>query len=184
MKRSDYITKSEYAEMVRDGNRHRRATDAFILKYGEDAGMARAQRIADGRILESDWLPEKEIKELLAKAKAKNGHKSQSQRNASELRGYLLGLEDGYVQAKFDPTGDHNTLMEKFDELCQEAEQFADEKGKQFYEDYVVGVNYEADGSRSRGWMPGTRKKGFKVQSHGSAPTGPTTAVAAVKVRD
>jgi len=75
-----------------------------------------------------------------------------------ELRGYLMGLEDGFVESKLqDDIADKYTDMGKFDELFKLAHAFADRKGEEFYRDHVETVNFNPDGTRSRGYsaVPG-----------------------------
>jgi hypothetical protein len=49
LKRSEWLSKSEVTTMIRNMKKERRATDAYLRKYGEEKTMARAQRIFDRR---------------------------------------------------------------------------------------------------------------------------------------
>jgi hypothetical protein len=93
------------------------------------------------------------------KARRKAGLSSHGQRIADIglRKGYLLGLEDGYVQGKIVAADEQNdekySGMDEFDELFKEAHKLVDEKGEQYYQEYVEGVNYYANGKRSRGFV-------------------------------
>jgi hypothetical protein len=86
-----------------------------------------------------------------------------------ELRGYLMGLEDGYVQAKVEveeKLADMSRAdMESFNQMHKQAHAFVDSKGKEFYHDFVETVNFNPDGTRSRGYSPavGAKPRGRKA---------------------
>jgi hypothetical protein len=75
-----------------------------------------------------------------------------------ELRGYLMGLEDGYVEAAI-PGLKPDFGMSEFGALCDKAREFVRTKGDQFYRDHVETVNFNPDGTRSEGWDPGPEAK-------------------------
>lgn len=83
------------------------------------------------------------------------------------LRVYKLGLEDGYVQGKAkDQTAEVTADFRAFDKLCKEAQAFADTQGDQFFQEYVLGVNYNADGTRSRGWCHPINQDAFDMDGN------------------
>jgi hypothetical protein len=70
-----------------------------------------------------------------------------------------MGHVDGYVEGRLVAAEEQNDIekysdFEEFDALYKEAHKLVDEKGDQFYREQVEGVNYDANGERSRGFLP------------------------------